>query len=330
GSTRVITASTTPTSVVLERDDFLPFGEEIGNIGAGRNGVAGYSSSTDIRQKFTSKERDAESYLDYFGARYCSSSEGRFLSVDPYNPVTRSRSDDDLKTYLNQPQAWNKYPYTINNPLKYYDPSGERWFVKDGEYPVWVNPNKDGSYSSPGKDWTAWVPKDSYDVLRYTSDHGTLAYRFFENKDGSPGFEVLATGKADDASDEVIEVALAANGFYRAFQLAQAVWNGFLASTDHSIESVEDIFKDPSVLRQKTPEDVAPKIRDTAGWKEETMRHSQSNPGGGWLFREYSQNGQPSGRMIQFHPGGGHHGPLPYWKVSSATGGTVRIPVFGK
>jgi RHS repeat-associated protein len=32
--------------------------------------------------KFTGKERDAESGNDYFGARYCASSMGRFMSPD--------------------------------------------------------------------------------------------------------------------------------------------------------------------------------------------------------------------------------------------------------
>jgi RHS repeat-associated protein len=34
-------------------------------------------------QKFTSKERDAETGLDYFGARYFSGAQGRFTSPDP-------------------------------------------------------------------------------------------------------------------------------------------------------------------------------------------------------------------------------------------------------
>ena len=32
---------------------------------------------------FTSKERDAETGLDYFGARYMSAAQGRFTSPDP-------------------------------------------------------------------------------------------------------------------------------------------------------------------------------------------------------------------------------------------------------
>ncbi|HYM01039.1 MAG TPA: hypothetical protein VEZ90_18920 [Blastocatellia bacterium] len=88
GSTGVITDSTTLTPNVLERDDYLPFGEEIGNVGAGRSGagVVGYTSSTDIHQKFTSKERDNESQLDFFGTRYYSASQARFCSDRSLHP----------------------------------------------------------------------------------------------------------------------------------------------------------------------------------------------------------------------------------------------------
>jgi RHS repeat-associated protein len=34
---------------------------------------------------YTGKERDAETGLDYFGARYMSSAQGRFTSPDPEN-----------------------------------------------------------------------------------------------------------------------------------------------------------------------------------------------------------------------------------------------------
>jgi RHS repeat-associated protein len=63
--------------------------------------------------RFTGKERDAESGLDYFGARYMSSSMGRFMSPDSsgYSGLTN-------------PQSWNLYAYTLNNPLRYDDPTG--------------------------------------------------------------------------------------------------------------------------------------------------------------------------------------------------------------
>ena len=62
----------------------------------------------------TSKERDIETGLDYFEARYYGSQQGRFTSPDP---LLSSRQVED-------PQSWNGYAYGLNNPLKYTDPFG--------------------------------------------------------------------------------------------------------------------------------------------------------------------------------------------------------------
>ena len=64
---------------------------------------------------FTGKERDAETGLDYFGARYMASSQGRFTSPD--KPLLDQKPDD--------PQSWNLYGYARNNPLLFVDPTGE-------------------------------------------------------------------------------------------------------------------------------------------------------------------------------------------------------------
>lgn len=63
---------------------------------------------------FTGKERDAETGMDYFGARYFSGAQGRFTSPDPL--LSSGRPDN--------PQSWNRYAYVLNNPLRYTDPSG--------------------------------------------------------------------------------------------------------------------------------------------------------------------------------------------------------------
>src|SRR5258708_7947631 len=56
--------------------------------------------------------RDRLVGLDYFGARYMSSALGRFSSPDAHAGVPGN------------PQSWNKYTYTLNNPLKLIDPDG--------------------------------------------------------------------------------------------------------------------------------------------------------------------------------------------------------------
>jgi RHS repeat-associated protein len=71
------------------------------------------------RSHYTGKERDTESGNDYFGARYYSSSVGRFLSPDwsaKVEPVPYAKIDD--------PQSLNLYAYVLNNPLSRVDADG--------------------------------------------------------------------------------------------------------------------------------------------------------------------------------------------------------------
>jgi RHS repeat-associated protein len=74
----------------------------------------------------TSKERDAESGLDYFGARYFSSAQGRFTSPDwSAKPQPVPYAD------LSDPQTLNLYGYVRNNPLARTDPDGHCGSVED-------------------------------------------------------------------------------------------------------------------------------------------------------------------------------------------------------
>src|SRR5882762_6137041 len=65
GSTRVVTKT---AGAVVSRHDYLPFGEEI--FTANRTTALGYTPDN-ITQKFTGKERDGESGLDFFGVDTC-------------------------------------------------------------------------------------------------------------------------------------------------------------------------------------------------------------------------------------------------------------------
>jgi RHS repeat-associated protein len=66
---------------------------------------------------FTGKERDSESGLDYFGARYNASSLGRFTSPDPAGG------------HYGDPQTLNRYAYVANNPLRLTDPAGLDFYL---------------------------------------------------------------------------------------------------------------------------------------------------------------------------------------------------------
>src|ERR1700686_3417180 len=96
------------------RHDYLPFGEELGAGVGGRTPQQGYGAGDGVRQKFTGQQRDNETGLDYFKARYYSSTQGRFTSADA--PFADQRQTD--------PSSWNSYAYVRNNPCNRTDPNG--------------------------------------------------------------------------------------------------------------------------------------------------------------------------------------------------------------
>lgn len=110
GSPRLLT---TGQAAVKARHDYAPFGEELTPLLGGRSSQLQYVVDG-LRQKFTGQERDSETDLDYFIARYYSSKQGRFTSADP---LMDSATDTN-------PQTWNRYAYVMNNPLNFTDPSG--------------------------------------------------------------------------------------------------------------------------------------------------------------------------------------------------------------
>jgi len=117
GSTRLVTDG---GHNVVARHDYLPFGEEVPSTYGGRSNPALLFGAVDnVNQKFTGKERDSESGLDYFGARYYGSALGRFTSPDwSVKPVPVPYAD------LANPQSLNQYSYVLNNPLGRADADG--------------------------------------------------------------------------------------------------------------------------------------------------------------------------------------------------------------
>lgn len=91
----------------ISQSQMKPYGNEIN------------PQATADHYRFTGKERDPESGLDYFGARYYGSNMGRFMSPD-------WSEEPEAIPYasLSNPQSMNLYSYVKNNPLRQADPDG--------------------------------------------------------------------------------------------------------------------------------------------------------------------------------------------------------------
>jgi RHS repeat-associated protein len=99
GSVRMITDA---NGQVIERHDYLPFGEEW------------QAQPSSEHRLYAGNERDLETGFDYFGARYYASGTGRFTNVDPGH----------VNGDVYDPQSWNAYAYARSNPLRFIDPFG--------------------------------------------------------------------------------------------------------------------------------------------------------------------------------------------------------------
>jgi RHS repeat-associated protein len=108
------------SGTAIASTDYYPYGGEImATSGNGRSGVGAYGVDLGESLRFTGKERDAETGLDYFGARYFSAAQGRFTSPDwSATPQPIPYAD------LTDPQTLNLYTYVRNNPLSRTDPDG--------------------------------------------------------------------------------------------------------------------------------------------------------------------------------------------------------------
>ena len=135
GTSRVISDA---SGTILDDSDFYPFG-----------GERSVTSSSGNTHKFTGKDRDSESGNDYFGARYYSSTTGRFISADPGWFLVADPSN---------PQTWNQYSYALNNPLRFIDPTGmDACYWDDGTYdddPSDGGATEDECYDQGG----TWIP----------------------------------------------------------------------------------------------------------------------------------------------------------------------------
>ncbi len=196
GSTRLVTDA---LGNPQKRYDYLPFGEEIPQGLDGRSMtmygpplIPGPTEDT-VNNKFTGKERDSETGLDFFEARYMSSSQGRFTSPD--RPTIDQHPD--------APQSWNLYSYVRNNPLKFIDPSGlgclnDLGATSNGGRQIGIA--NGGNSADCGANGGTWVPGDidKNNVGFYLTSDGTVMFQVTTQDAGNVYYSSFVSGATTD------------------------------------------------------------------------------------------------------------------------------------
>jgi RHS repeat-associated protein len=136
---------------------FLPFGQEYN------------PQITDNHYKFTGKERDSETGMDYFGARYYENGLGRFVTPDWAAKATAVPYAD-----FPDPQSLNLYSYVRNVPTTKYD--------ADGHCPGDDCKKVQVTVSAPEPEIIENAPING----SYKSGVGTIATVKFTDKKGNP------------------------------------------------------------------------------------------------------------------------------------------------
>lgn len=306
-----------PAGNVIGQATYSPFGQEIA-------GTMGMPS-----QRFTGQERDHEAQLDYFNSRSYQYRTGRFSSVDPI--FAGSAAD---------PQSWNRYSYVSNNPLAFVDPSGAQQTTPLLRFtdsttvtgagsiaPVdGGSGTRGGSLPAGGGQLGQGGERSRATPSRRSNSKGPTAPG--TTCPGDPSCKIIAFGPgappvsvtpeefdnwAESQEDALISTTttLATDGAFAL--LGKLMPFSFFG---RSALTLDEIYANPKLLGGTSPDQVLRALGNNIPptWRAEALRQGKKG-GEGWVLREYTQRGNETGRMLRWHPGGGHHGIHPYWRV---------------
>jgi RHS repeat-associated protein len=141
------------TGEVEETCMSLPFGD---GLNCTQTSVSTADDATE--HHYTKKERDTESGLDYFGARYYTSTLGRFMSPDWASSTVPVPYAD-----LNNPQSLNLYAYVQNNPVTHEDLTGHGGNICGGGDATTPSYSCDDGHGTSGSSSATATPAQAYD-----------------------------------------------------------------------------------------------------------------------------------------------------------------------
>jgi len=266
---------------------------------------------------FTGKERDSESNLDNFGARYDSSALGRFMSPDP---------DGEGAANPGYPQTWNMYSYVRNNPLNATDPDGLDCIYTSNQ--TW----KSVTVTIVGGDCVSPTDNGVYvngtvNANSLTYNGTDLGYSFSNSEDQTGGVGLLSPGQPPSENPDAPSPLLlaVAQGTQMSRPIVEpAFWAtmGFLATFGPGI--LESSLAGPETLGLGTAAAAHPSAP--------LLTNPAESPGPGWEWRGSGPPGSSQGSWVNastrevLHPDfqnpahfGGH------WDYTNSAGKMYRL-----
>ena len=114
------------------------------------------------------------------------------------------------------------------------------------------------------------------------------------------------------------------NGLYIGLNIASSAGTivGNFGMKFASNRILNSIVKNPSQITNYKLWQIKAYGKYSSQYVAGVMTRSKSNPGGGYTLTHVKNS---SYGYIQWHPGGGHHGPLAYWKITSSYNRATRF-----
>jgi hypothetical protein len=131
------------------------------------------------------------------------------------------------------------------------------------------------------------------------------------------GWAITHPGQAWDAFCDQVSTLEGQSEFVTELGLSALMPKVVKAPKLPKVSTIDEVFKNPSLLVNMTPDEISAIAQAEGKWTIGTLGQG-AHEGQGLTIRYKDQ-------FIEWHPGDGHHGPEPYWKVSSGQTGTVRI-----
>jgi RHS repeat-associated protein len=264
-----------------QESDYYPYGGEIPVSGSDPN-----------RYKFTGKERDAESGLDYFGARHDASTLGRFMQPDP--------GKINLRHALN-PQKWNKYAYSLNNPLRFFDPDG--MVEMEVQFRAFIQQQ---SVKDPfGRTFAG--DNRGFTVGKNVSSRTTISVRIETDPSKRPGNPIISAtpGTAGptnqlDANGNVIKTGTATTGLPQVTGSRDANGNAVLNFTQNTQNPLENQTATPGI---RANVDVT--VAQNGSWTEASGMLSATPS---FELNTQDSSGHTTNIPLQTEPSGGEFG----------------------